>query len=211
MLAGRGVQGAGAGVTFALVEVILSDLVPLKERGVYQGAFSVRRLSLPRLLALLTPSPLAGHLVRCVRCRPSARWRLCVVQLALALCVERAARDPVLRHHRRLYEAARPRGQLARQARQDGLVRCLCPTVDSGPRAHDALSLQDRKPHLYPVHLGPHPRHRLGRRDAPVALCARHRDDRVRRCRPRSVVRRRATLGQVRLASLRRLSRELLH
>ncbi|TNY24273.1 major facilitator superfamily domain-containing protein [Rhodotorula diobovata] len=40
MLAGRGVQGAGAGVTFALVEVILSDLVPLKERGVYQGAFS---------------------------------------------------------------------------------------------------------------------------------------------------------------------------
>jgi len=42
MLAGRGVQGAGAGVIFAAVEIILSDMVPLAERGVYQGAFSVR-------------------------------------------------------------------------------------------------------------------------------------------------------------------------
>ncbi|GAA5892071.1 hypothetical protein JCM8208_001426 [Rhodotorula glutinis] len=40
MLAGRGVQGAGAGVIFAAVEIILSDMVPLAERGVYQGAFS---------------------------------------------------------------------------------------------------------------------------------------------------------------------------
>ncbi|GAA5971251.1 hypothetical protein JCM11641_008282 [Rhodosporidiobolus odoratus] len=40
MLAGRGVQGAGGGIILAIVEVILSDIVPLSERGVYQGAFS---------------------------------------------------------------------------------------------------------------------------------------------------------------------------
>ena len=31
------VQGAGAGGILALTEIILSDLVPLKERGMYQG------------------------------------------------------------------------------------------------------------------------------------------------------------------------------
>ncbi|GAA5873464.1 hypothetical protein JCM8547_005439 [Rhodosporidiobolus lusitaniae] len=40
MLAGRGIQGAGGGIIFAIVEILLSDLVPLAERGVYQGAFS---------------------------------------------------------------------------------------------------------------------------------------------------------------------------
>ncbi|GAA5917745.1 hypothetical protein JCM6882_001311 [Rhodosporidiobolus microsporus] len=40
MLAGRGIQGAGGGIIFVVVEVILSDIVPLAERGVYQGAFS---------------------------------------------------------------------------------------------------------------------------------------------------------------------------
>ncbi|KAJ8296709.1 Efflux pump FUS6 [Rhodotorula toruloides] len=40
MLAGRGIQGAGAGVIFAIVEIILSDLVPLSERGLYQAGFS---------------------------------------------------------------------------------------------------------------------------------------------------------------------------
>ncbi|BGP13040.1 hypothetical protein JCM10213_000955 [Rhodosporidiobolus nylandii] len=40
MLAGRGIQGAGGGIILAIVEVILSDIVPLAERGVYQGAFS---------------------------------------------------------------------------------------------------------------------------------------------------------------------------
>ncbi|GAA6050530.1 hypothetical protein JCM3770_005585 [Rhodotorula araucariae] len=40
MLAGRGIQGAGGGIIFAAVEIILSDMVPLAERGVYQGAFS---------------------------------------------------------------------------------------------------------------------------------------------------------------------------
>ncbi|GAA5944597.1 hypothetical protein JCM1841_004025 [Sporobolomyces salmonicolor] len=40
MLAGRGIQGAGGGIIFVLVEVVLSDIVPLSERGVYQGCFS---------------------------------------------------------------------------------------------------------------------------------------------------------------------------
>ncbi|GAA6040137.1 hypothetical protein JCM8097_002047 [Rhodosporidiobolus ruineniae] len=40
MMAGRGIQGAGGGIIFAIVEILLSDLVPLAERGVYQGAFS---------------------------------------------------------------------------------------------------------------------------------------------------------------------------
>ena len=31
------VQGAGAGGILALTEIILSDLVPLNERGAYQG------------------------------------------------------------------------------------------------------------------------------------------------------------------------------
>lgn len=35
-----GIQGAGAGVIFAIVEIILSDLVPLSERGLYQAGFS---------------------------------------------------------------------------------------------------------------------------------------------------------------------------
>ncbi|GAA5952814.1 hypothetical protein JCM8115_002357 [Rhodotorula mucilaginosa] len=40
MLAGRGIQGAGGGIIFAIVEIILSDMVPLAERGLYQGMFS---------------------------------------------------------------------------------------------------------------------------------------------------------------------------
>ncbi|GAA6021982.1 hypothetical protein JCM10207_002393, partial [Rhodosporidiobolus poonsookiae] len=40
MLAGRSIQGAGGGIIFAITEVILSDIVPLAERGAYQGAFS---------------------------------------------------------------------------------------------------------------------------------------------------------------------------
>ncbi|CEQ40448.1 SPOSA6832_02063, partial [Sporobolomyces salmonicolor] len=35
-----GIQGAGGGIIFVLVEVVLSDIVPLSERGVYQGCFS---------------------------------------------------------------------------------------------------------------------------------------------------------------------------
>ncbi|KAG6872024.1 hypothetical protein C0995_013806 [Termitomyces sp. Mi166 len=37
LIGGRVVQGAGAGGILALTEIILSDLVPLKERGMYQG------------------------------------------------------------------------------------------------------------------------------------------------------------------------------
>ncbi|KAL9715560.1 hypothetical protein Ac2012v2_000001 [Leucoagaricus gongylophorus] len=37
LIGGRAVQGAGAGGILALTEIILSDLVPLKERGMYQG------------------------------------------------------------------------------------------------------------------------------------------------------------------------------
>lgn len=39
MLAGRAIQGVGSGVILALVEIVLADLVPLAERGVFQGAF----------------------------------------------------------------------------------------------------------------------------------------------------------------------------
>lgn len=39
MLAGRSFQGIGAGFILSLVEIILADLVPLAERGAYQGAF----------------------------------------------------------------------------------------------------------------------------------------------------------------------------
>ncbi|PPR05628.1 hypothetical protein CVT26_009350 [Gymnopilus dilepis] len=37
LIGGRAVQGAGAGGILALTEIILSDLVPLHERGMYQG------------------------------------------------------------------------------------------------------------------------------------------------------------------------------
>ncbi|GJJ08923.1 hypothetical protein Clacol_003143 [Clathrus columnatus] len=37
LIAGRTVQGAGSGGIIALTEIILADLVPLRERGAYQG------------------------------------------------------------------------------------------------------------------------------------------------------------------------------
>ncbi|RDB26872.1 Efflux pump FUS6 [Hypsizygus marmoreus] len=37
LIGGRAVQGSGAGGILALTEIILSDLVPLQERGMYQG------------------------------------------------------------------------------------------------------------------------------------------------------------------------------
>jgi len=39
MLAGRAFQGVGSGVILSLVEIVLADLVPLSERGSFQGAF----------------------------------------------------------------------------------------------------------------------------------------------------------------------------
>ncbi|KZP23294.1 MFS general substrate transporter [Athelia psychrophila] len=39
MLAGRAFQGVGSGVILTLVEIVLADLVPLAERGAFQGAF----------------------------------------------------------------------------------------------------------------------------------------------------------------------------
>lgn len=39
MLAGRSFQGVGSGIIFSLVEIVLADLVPLTERGAFQGAF----------------------------------------------------------------------------------------------------------------------------------------------------------------------------
>jgi len=39
MLAGRALQGVGSGVILSLTEIILADLVPLSERGTFQGAF----------------------------------------------------------------------------------------------------------------------------------------------------------------------------
>jgi len=39
MLAGRAFQGAGSGVILSLVEIVVADLVPLSERGAFQGAF----------------------------------------------------------------------------------------------------------------------------------------------------------------------------
>ena len=33
-----GIQGAGGGTIFSLAQIIISDLVPLRERGVFQGA-----------------------------------------------------------------------------------------------------------------------------------------------------------------------------
>ncbi|KAL1941010.1 hypothetical protein VTO73DRAFT_7646 [Trametes versicolor] len=41
LIAGRTVQGLGSGVILALTEIILADLVPLKERGAYQGAIGL--------------------------------------------------------------------------------------------------------------------------------------------------------------------------
>ncbi len=35
------VQGMGSGVILALTEIILADLVPLRERGAYQGAIGL--------------------------------------------------------------------------------------------------------------------------------------------------------------------------
>ncbi|KDE03201.1 hypothetical protein MVLG_06292 [Microbotryum lychnidis-dioicae p1A1 Lamole] len=39
MLAGRALQGVGAGSILTLTEIVLADLVPLSERGTYQGLF----------------------------------------------------------------------------------------------------------------------------------------------------------------------------
>lgn len=39
MLAGRAIQGVGSGVILTLTEIVLADLVPLAERGAFQGAF----------------------------------------------------------------------------------------------------------------------------------------------------------------------------
>jgi len=47
MIAGRALQGVGAGMILAAVEIVFADLVPLSERGIYQGAFgAVSRPSL---------------------------------------------------------------------------------------------------------------------------------------------------------------------
>ncbi|KPV76700.1 uncharacterized protein RHOBADRAFT_12386 [Rhodotorula graminis WP1] len=71
MLAGRGVQGAGAGVIFAAVEIILSDMVPLAERGVYQGAFSATWSVASAAGPLLGG---ASKVPRATCARSSARW-----------------------------------------------------------------------------------------------------------------------------------------
>lgn len=39
MITGRSFQGIGSGIILCLVEIILADLIPLKDRGVYQSAF----------------------------------------------------------------------------------------------------------------------------------------------------------------------------
>ncbi|KAI8977720.1 iron permease [Trametes punicea] len=41
LIGGRTVQGLGSGVILTLTEIILADLVPLKERGAYQGAIGL--------------------------------------------------------------------------------------------------------------------------------------------------------------------------
>ncbi|KAI9060770.1 iron permease [Trametes sanguinea] len=41
LIGGRTVQGLGSGVILALTEIILADLVPLRERGAYQGAIGL--------------------------------------------------------------------------------------------------------------------------------------------------------------------------
>lgn len=41
LIAGRTVQGLGAGGIFSFTSIILGDLVPLKERGLYEGLFGL--------------------------------------------------------------------------------------------------------------------------------------------------------------------------
>ncbi|KAI0750013.1 iron permease [Daedaleopsis nitida] len=41
LIGGRTVQGLGSGIILALTEIILADLVPLRERGAYQGAIGL--------------------------------------------------------------------------------------------------------------------------------------------------------------------------
>jgi MFS family permease len=57
MLAGRAFQGVGSGVILSLVEIILADLVPLSERGSFQGAFGA-----VWALASATGPPIGGAL-----------------------------------------------------------------------------------------------------------------------------------------------------
>ncbi|ORY88553.1 iron permease [Leucosporidium creatinivorum] len=57
MLAGRAFQGVGAGAILTLTEIVLADLVPLSERGAYQGAFGA-----VWALASATGPPIGGAL-----------------------------------------------------------------------------------------------------------------------------------------------------
>jgi len=57
MLAGRAFQGIGSGVILSLVEIVLADLVPLAERGSFQGAFGA-----VWALASATGPPIGGAL-----------------------------------------------------------------------------------------------------------------------------------------------------
>ena len=70
------VQGLGSGVILALTEIILADLVPLRERGAYQGAigliWSIASIIGP-LVVCPTPTRTCrnltpGMLGRCLRC-----------------------------------------------------------------------------------------------------------------------------------------------
>ncbi|KAJ6004388.1 hypothetical protein N7499_000453 [Penicillium canescens] len=65
MLVGRSIQGIGAGGIMALTEVLLADLIPLKERGKW---FSIR----PGTWALET---VAGPLIGGGFAQSSASWR----------------------------------------------------------------------------------------------------------------------------------------
>jgi len=56
-LAGRAFQGVGSGVILSLVEIVLADLVPLSERGGFQGAFGA-----VWALASATGPPIGGAL-----------------------------------------------------------------------------------------------------------------------------------------------------
>jgi len=64
MLAGRAFQGVGSGVILSLVEIVVSDIVSLSERGAYQGAFG----------SIWALASAAGPLIGGVFAKKNYRW-----------------------------------------------------------------------------------------------------------------------------------------
>ncbi|TBU22577.1 MFS general substrate transporter [Dichomitus squalens] len=78
MIAGRTIQGIGSGAIQVLVSIVTADLIPLKERGLFQS-FTGATFSLASVIGPFIGGAIAQH--------TSWRWYSLLIDLNLPLCV----------------------------------------------------------------------------------------------------------------------------